>query len=510
MDPVPSKYPGRLWFSATCAWLGSLQFGFHLAVLNTCLSFTSKDLKVTEAGGGAVVTSVLLVGAAAGGFFAGQAADALGPRRTLVWNNVPLLAGSCLSALAPDSTLGFWSMLLGRLLAGWGVGTASLVVPRYLAEIAPVAIRGALGTFSQLFVCVGILVAFVIGLPYDGKEATVQLLGYDTAWWRVMFAIGLLPATMQAVGMSFCPESPVWLEWIGKTEDAWRAKGQLQGQVASALPQVSNLGATHCSDVEKRETTAFVEETEEVTQPLRASEEGAVLSEADSSYLEDEDVAGEGGWDDLVQPRYRRMMVLAVSLPLLQQASGINSITFYSSSVFARAGLRSPILGSIVVGCVNVAGTGVAAYLMDRLGRRPLLILSHAGMAISLISISVARFLPLPANVEGYVSLVAILGSVLLFSFGVGPIPWLYISEILPERIKGRAAALCTCLNWLAALVIGLVFPVMLELLDISSSYLVFAALNAGAVVFAYTCMVETKGRSLQRVIHSLLVDHSD
>lgn len=85
--------------------------------------------------------------------------------------------------------------------------------------------------------------------------------------------------------MSFCPESPVWLEWIGKTEDAWRAKGQLQGQVASALPQVSNLGATHCSDVEKRETTAFVEETEEVTQPLRASEEGAVLSEADSSYL---------------------------------------------------------------------------------------------------------------------------------------------------------------------------------------------------------------------------------
>lgn len=137
MDPVPSKYPGRLWFSATCAWLGSLQFGFHLvrlaipvrrgcaqcrsfltyrdvqAVLNTCLSFTSKDLKVTEAGGGAVVTSVLLVGAAAGGFFAGQAADALGPRRTLVWNNVPLLAGSCLSALAPDSTLGFWSMLLG-------------------------------------------------------------------------------------------------------------------------------------------------------------------------------------------------------------------------------------------------------------------------------------------------------------------------------------------------------------------------------------------------------------
>lgn len=115
-----------------------------------------------------------------------------------------------------------------------------------------------------------------------------------------------------------------------------------------------------------------------------------------------------------------------------------------------------------------------------------------------------------PKAVEGYVSLVAILGCVLLFSFGVGPIPWLYISEILPERIKGRAAALCTCLNWLASLVIGLVFPIMLELLDIGGSYLVFAALNAGAVLFACTCMVETKGRSLQRIIHLLLVDHAD
>ena len=116
----------------------------------------------------------------------------------------------------------------------------------------------------------------------------------------------------------------------------------------------------------------------------------------------------------------------------------------------------------------------------------------------------------MPAELEGYVSLAAILWSVLLFSCGLGPIPWLYIFEILPESIKGRAAALCTCLNWLASLIIGLVFPVMLELLDISGSYLVFAALNAAAVVFACTCMVEPKGRSLQRVIHSLLVDHSD
>ena len=119
-------------------------------------------------------------------------------------------------------------------------------------------------------------------------------------------------------------------------------------------------------------------------------------------------------------------------------------------------------------------------------------------------------FVAVSKALEGYISLVAILGSVVMFSLGVGPIPWLYISEILPERIKGRAAALCTALNWLACLVIGLIFPAMLELLDISGSYIVFAALNAAGVVFAYTFMVETKGHSLQQILHLLLDSHSD
>ncbi|DBB09503.1 TPA: hypothetical protein ACH3X3_008063 [Trebouxia sp. C0006] len=395
MNETSTTYPFKLWFAATCAWLGSLQFGFHLGVLNTCLSYTSTDLGITEAKGGAVVTSVLLISAAVGGFFAGQVADAIGPRRALVWNTVPFFAGSLMSAIAPDGSTGFWAMLLGRFLAGLGVGTASLVVPRYLVEIAPTPIRGALGTFSQLFVCVGILIAFAIGLPYDGKEAFLDLGQHQIAWWRVMFAIGLAPATLQAIGMSTCPESPIWLEWKGNTEAAWRAKGQLQGQNPHALPQVTNLGATHFGDVEKQETTTFVEEGDGASVPLRgAAEEVFSSSEAGSSHLDDEELSGEGEWSDLVQRRYRRMMVLAVSLPLLQQASGINSITFYSSSVFTRAGLSSPIIGSIIVGCVNVVGTGVAAYLMDKTGRRPLLIASHAGMAISLISISLAKFLP--------------------------------------------------------------------------------------------------------------------
>ena len=160
----------------------------------------------------------------------------------------------------------------------------------------------------QLFVCVGILLAFAIGLPYDGKEATINLLGKATSWWRVMFALGLVPDVAQvrrwlllnctvilsnnllslpaqAAGMSFCPESPVWLEWKGKTEEAWRARGQLQGQVPSALPQISNLTATHFSDVEKHETTAFDEEAAGVAEPLRPSDDGGILSEAESSYM---------------------------------------------------------------------------------------------------------------------------------------------------------------------------------------------------------------------------------
>ncbi|KAK9819874.1 hypothetical protein WJX72_003513 [[Myrmecia] bisecta] len=469
-------YPATLWCSVAAALLGSLQFGYHMGVLNTSLWFVALDLHFDYVKAGAFVVAVLMVGASLGALSAGQIADAVGPGRALMYNNLFNVAGCILCAATP---LGYSSLLAGRFLTGIAAGAASLYVPRYIAEISPVRIRGGLSTLNQVFICVGILLAYVVGLPYSGKQPYDLHIGQSAvAWWRVMFGLALIPAFVQLLALAVCPESPIWLEWVGKIDAANQARRRLLGADFSQE-------LTHPDDAEQ-----LISESERVSEAVA------------------EDV-GEASWSELFSPRYRRIMMLAAGLPLLQQASGINTVIFYSSQVFEDAGLHQPVIGSIIMGGVNVVGTLLAAFLIDHFGRRPLLLFSHAGMGLCLLTISINVFVPVPPAVEANIVLAAILAYTLFFALGVGPIPWVYLPEILPDRIKGRAAALCTCLNWVANLVVGLTFPMMLRVLGLGGSYLVFAVLNLFAVGFVGMYMVETKKRSLKH-IQSLLLVHQD
>lgn len=211
------------------------------------------------------------------------------------------------------------------------------------------------------------------------------------------------------------------------------------------------------------------------------------------------------GWSALLQPRYRRVMVLASAIPLLQQLSGINSIVFFSTKVFEQAGLQSPIVGSIAVGATNLGFTLVAAALMERAGRRFLLIMSFSGMAACLATLAAFMLLPTPKSLEGAASLACIMGFMVCFALGAGPIPFLVLPEILPQEIMGTAQAFCTSLNWSSNILIGACFPVMLSTLGIAGSYLVFAALCAASALFFHRNMVETKGQTVE-AIHVLLV----
>ncbi|CAL5223439.1 g5955 [Coccomyxa viridis] len=466
------SYPALLWATVLIALLGSFQFGFHLGILNTAEAWVAKDLGLDLATQGAIITSAVIVGAVVGSLFAGQAADALGPKKALLLNNAWLLVGCVLCSGTPT---GYWGLLAGRALAGIGAGAASLYVPRYISEVSPVAVRGALTTLNQVFICVGILVAYLVGLPYrNNTPQHAYIGGSDVAWWRVMLALGLIPAALQAIGLFFTPESPVWLEWKGRKAMAMYNQHRLLGPHWQEEGEVGDLEQVS-------------------TQPLNS---------------ESDDQAGEpqqGGWSALFDGRYRRIMILASALPILQQLSGINTVVFYSSDVFAKAGLESPVLGSIIVGAVNVVGTLVAAFLMDHAGRRQLLLVSHVIMTVCLAGLAISTWLPLSAAVEGWISLLAVMGFVLGFSQGSGPIPWVYLGEILPSEIKGPAAALCTSLNWASNLVVGLTFPAMLAGLHLGGAYLVYAVINGAAVVFAWFVMVETKKRSLAQIQAQLL-----
>lgn len=472
------SYPAVLWLSVLAALLGSFQFGYCLGVLNTCLDWMADDLGFQVARGGSVVVSSALIGASVGSITAGQFADSVGPGKALLYNNFLLLLGSVLCAATPG---GMFAAIVGRFLVGSGAGAASLYVPRYLSEIAPVVIRGGISTLNQVFICVGILVAYLVGLPYSDNQAAVLPLGSgEVAWWRVMLAIGIIPAASQMVAMSVLPESPVWLRWKGRSVEAGRAAKRLLG---SQWEAEEVMDAPYEREEQEPLVSAFAHEAQQAAETR------------------------EKGWLDLLNPRYRWIMLLTTMLPLFQQLSGINTCILYSSEVFKKAGLKSPVLGSIIMGCINLGGTLTAVFLMDRAGRRRLILVSHGGMAFCLLLISVVAFIPGAENLQAVVSFGALLVFVLFFGLGAGPITWIYLPEVLPDEIKGRGASLGTCLNWVATFLVGLSFPVMLRLLDVGGSYLVYGVLNIAALAFCWVYMVETKQQSLAHIQKLLLLE---
>lgn len=502
------SFPALLWLSIAGAVLGSIQFGYHLGVLNTSGAHVEADLHTGQQG--AALVAALLVGATLGSLAAGKAADRLGPRSASILNNALLLAGAAMGMSA--CSLG--AMLAGRFVAGLGSGAASVLVPRYLAEIAPVSIRGALGTLTQVFINVGILAAYVIGYPYEMGTEKVDLLGHEVAWWRIMFAAALGPALLQSAVLAFCPESPSWLLRVGRPAHAASALRRLHGTalvLADHHPKLQQavLAAAAGHDGRPAAGSGVAQlpaaAASDAEQPLLAGGGGG-------GGGEEQEAGGEGhqehlGWSALLAPRYRRVMILAAALPLAQQASGINTVIFFSTKVFEQSGLSSPILGSIAMGLTNLAFTLVAAGLMDRAGRRNLLLTSFVGMAGCLATLSAFMLLPIPQSLEGAASLGSILAYMVFFALGAGPIPYLYLPEILPQEIMGTAQAACTSLNWLSNLVVGSTFPSMLAVLGIAGSYLVYASFNLVSFLFMRGHMVETKQRSVRDIRALLLPD---
>jgi len=385
-------------------------------------------------------------------------------------------------------------MVVGRLVGGIGVGAASLLVPRYLSEIAPTRIRGLLGTFNQIFINLGIVSAFAIGWPLEsvGPMTHVVLLGHEVLWWRCMFAAGLIPAVIQAIGMLFCPETPVWLLFSGLHLQATASYRALHGTNHEYNDNAPPPAAAHVHAVGSFENES----------PLLSNE---------SSRDDVHDIQARThstpvvGLYSLFDRRYRLIMILALAIPLLQQFGGINTVILYGSDVFKTAGLHSPIAANLIMGCVNMGATCAAAVLMDRAGRKSLLTWSFAGMSLALGVMAAFLLLPTPAQLAGSVSFVGIMVYIIAFAMGCGPVPWVYLPEILPDEIKGTAQALCTAVNWLGNIAVGATFPTMMRSLGLGGSYALYAVFCCGGAVFCANWMVETKQRSLVDVHAGLL-----
>ncbi|XP_031490221.1 plastidic glucose transporter 4-like isoform X2 [Nymphaea colorata] len=375
------------------ACLGAILFGYHLGVVNGALGYLAKDLGISE---NAVlqgwVVSATLAGATLGSFTAGTLADKLGRTKTFMLDAIPLAIGAFLCATAQSVN----TMIVGRLLAGLGIGISSALVPLYISEISPTEIRGTLGSVNQLFICVGILVALIAGLPLAGNPI----------WWRTMFGMAVIPSLLMALGMAFCPESPRWLFQQGKVPEAELSIKSLWGK----------------------------EKVAGVMNDLRAGAQGTTEHEA--------------AWLDLFSKRYWRVVSVGAALFLFQQFAGINAVVYYSTSVFRSAGVASDVAASALVGASNVFGTVISSFLMDRQGRKSLLIASFLGMAASMLLLFVSFTWKALASYAGVLAVLGTVMYVLSFSLGAGPVPALLLPEIFASRIRAKAVALSLATHW--------------------------------------------------------------
>jgi SP family sugar:H+ symporter-like MFS transporter len=431
--------------------LGGLLFGYDTGKIAGAIIFVQQELGLSAFTEGLVVSS-LLIGAAIGAGTCGPLSDRIG-RRMVILLAAIIFAGTAIGeALSPNAA----TLIVMRLIGGLAVGAASLTVPLYLSEMAPARIRGALSSLNQLMIVIGILAAYIVNYTLAEAEA-----------WRWMFGAAFVPAMVLLVGMIFMPETPRWLVRKEREDEARQVLRRTR----------------HESEIE-----------DEIEEIRRIDE------------LEDREGAG---LRDLLAAWVRPALIVAVGLAVFQQIIGINTIIYYAPTTLTNVGFgdAAAILANVGIGTVNVAMTLVAIYLIDKIGRKPLLLAGLVGMVSSLTVLGVASLvLPEPEGigVVGIVTLVCLAVYIASFAATWGPVVWVMLPEVLPLKIRGTAMGVAVILHWLANFIVSLTFPVLLETIGIGLLFLGYAGIGVAALLFVRTLVTETKGRSLEQIESAL------
>jgi sugar porter (SP) family MFS transporter len=434
-------------WSAAITALGGLLFGYDTGVISGALLFIGKDFHGLTSFDKELLTSLLLVGAVIGALAAGRVADRIGRRPTVLATAVLFVAGVMLAAFSPS----YGVLIAARVVIGLAVGSASMVVPLYISETAPPRVRGGLVSFNQLAITLGILISYLVDYGLASSQN-----------WRLMFGLAAVPAILMFAGMLFQHESPHWLITQGREDEA-RAVLRLvreEGNIDAEIAQVREL------------------------------------SRRKSSFRE------------VFDPAVRHVLIIGVALAVFQQITGINTIIYYAPTLLASAGLGSSaaLLANAVNGAVNVGMTIVAIRLLDRVGRRPLLLSGTTGMAVGLVVVAVT-FLIGGSHLHGGSALIAIAGLLIFtgsFAIGLGPVFWLLISEIYPVKIRGQAMSVATMANWGANFAVTISFLTLLGALGGAGTFFLFAGLTIVALAYFQWQVPETRNRSLHAIEREL------
>ena len=426
--------------------LATFLIGYATGVIAGALLYVRDDINLSNTQQG-LATSILLLGATAAAMVTGGLAEKFGRKIMLGAAGVLFAIGFALAALAP----GFWLLILGRLITGLGVGVGSALVPTYLGEISPVQIRGWMLTLNQLMQTVGMLVAYVVNLIFAAN-----------ANWRAMFWVGAVPAVLLALIAMRLPESPTWLINQGRIETAKKMLTRVAG-----ADRADEVVAHHQQKAHEQQ------------------DRGDSTSET-------------AGWRGLLTRRVRPGLVVGIGLAILQQIVGINTVLYFAPTVMEQTALSASnsIVYSVIIGVVNLGMTIVSLRLIDRAGRRPLLLVSLTGMGISVAVLGLAFLV----NLSPIVMLICMLVYVSSFAIGMGPVFWVILGEVFPPDNQAEGSSAGSTMNWLSNFAVSTAFLPLIGVIGTGPVFLIFAAVCVFGLLFVYRLVPETKGLDFEEI----------
>ncbi|MFH1791443.1 MAG: sugar porter family MFS transporter [Candidatus Omnitrophota bacterium] len=439
------KSKGLVVVIAAVAAVGGLLFGFDTGVISGALLFIKKEWALLPISQEFVVSAVL-VGAILGAALSGKLADRFGRRRIIIATAVIFAVGSFATALAHSVDM----LILGRIVIGIAIGVASFTVPLYISEISPAKMRGALVSLNQLAITIGIVASYVID---DFFAGTVH-------GWRYMFAMGVVPAVILGVGMLFLSETPRWLVRQNKLDEARHVVRALSGN-------------------------------ENVEEDIDSIKDSLALESGTS-------------WSELAQPWLRLPLFIGVGLMFIQQVTGINTVIYYAPTIFQMAGFSSEVVAitaTVGVGVVNVLMTIVSIWLIDRIGRKPLMYIGLTGIVITLGLLGLGfKEQAVLGGALKWATVASVILYIASFAVSLGPICWLIISEIYPLKIRGLAMSIATMSNWLFNFFVALTFLTLVQKLTAAGAFWLYAIVGVIGLIFCYYFVPETKGHSLEKI----------
>jgi len=431
--------------------------------MSGAIIFIQEDLKISDVQV-EVLVGILSIISLFGSLLGGKTSDSIGRKWTMALAAVVFQTGAAIMAVASN----FRVLLLGRLFAGIGIGFGIMIAPVYIAEIAPAVARGSLTSFPEIFINFGILLGYISNYAFSGLPAHIN--------WRIMLGVGILPSIFIVGALFIIPESPRWLVMKNRVDEA------------------------------KMVLAKTIDNDREVQDKLADIQQAAGADNAEMHQT-------RAVWHELLHPTpaVQKMLIAGCGIQIFQQITGIDTVVYYSPTIFRDAGITSNtelLAATVAVGFTKTFSILIAIFLIDHLGRKPLLYVSTIGMSVCLLGLSLSLAI-LGHNPVGIrLAMLFVCGNVAFFSVGIGPICWVLSSEIFPLRLRAQASGLGAVGSRVSSGLISMSFLSVAHAITVAGTFSVFALISASSIVFVYKCVPETKGKSLEEIEIMLEGDH--